>query len=93
MAGIVPFWDYQDKYTSTRFDLWNNKNQLDILENTNFDDRVALQNDWKNQVVIRNDLSALYEPLNANDDHYDNTGFFTQEQRYNAWNDYLTHNI
>jgi hypothetical protein len=42
MAGIVNFWDYQDKYTSTAFDLWNSKNQLDILEDTNFENRVAL---------------------------------------------------
>ena len=88
MAGIEQFWDYQDKYSSTVFNLWDSKNQLDILKSTDFNDRVAQYFDWKNEIVIPDLTTNFNQAMNANDDHQDNTGFFTQTQRYNAWNDY-----
>lgn len=75
LAGKLNFADYKSPKSA---EMWQMKNELDVLEQKSFKDLVYLSRNWNNRVEGGEAQSVQY---NSGD------GWFNQKQRYDSWND------
>ena len=90
LEGDLSFDIYNEKVIKQN--LWQWKNELDVLEDKDFKDLIYINKGWSSMsyqyYLSQNDANPTTRYNTPNGYPYDNIGFFTQKQRYNSWYDW-----